>query len=739
MNTNRFFNPKSFSSFRVKSNCALVFSVVIFLLTLQPLNAQLDTLHYLPPFHGLSSQVNLPREQYVHLSTTSTQNVAINIYRGDGALLTTAGPIIISRTSSSTYLIGNDSMTQTYVIRDSLCTVLKSRGLILRGTAPFYANFRCRGGSSYQQAEMVSCQGMAATGTVFRAGVAPIFAATENRSFFISLMATRDTTMIKISGYNPNVVFAAPGSSTLSSDSLSIVLYKGQSYVLSGYSQLSAANLDGFTGALIRSDKPIVVNNGNWTGTIQSLSDGQDIMANQAVPIERIGTEYVCIRGNGLDSMEQPMVIAHYNNTQVFVAGSSIPIATLNAGQYFFIPESNYSGTSHESMYIRTSLPAYLYQPLGGYTDERNAGMNFIPPISCLLPLEAVIPDVNTIGNFPYSGDMVILTKQNSVVSINSIVQTGAQSITGLVGWETYRIDSATGLADIQSTGPMSAALFGYDGAASYAGYYSGFGTAPGIRYVDGQDIGSCLPVLLEAVPTGNQYQWLLNDSVVSPSTTNPFFTATTSGNYEVVIIGTNGICIDTTVLNTSVTVFPSPNADFSANPTTVSILNPYVQFIDQSKGDPVSWTWNFGDPTALDDTAYTPVTQYIYPDEYSGIYPVTLTITNEYGCMDSITLDIIVRPDFTFFIPNSFTPNGDGINDTFFGNGTGISQYELMIFDRWGMLIFSSNNLNTVWDGKHKLGGNEICMQDVYVWKVALTDNSGKKQNYTGHVTLIR
>ena len=84
------------------------------------------------------------------------------------------------------------------------------------------------------------------------------------------------------------------------------------------------------------------------------------------------------------------------------------------------------------------------------------------------------------------------------------------------------------------------------------------------------------------------------------------------------------------------------------------------------------------------------------------------------------------------------FTPNGNPLNNTFSGKGIFIEEYEMLIFDRWGDLIFSTNSLNSPWDG-HANGGNKRAQQDVYVWKVILTDVFGKKHQYIGHVSLVR
>ena len=103
--------------------------------------------------------------------------------------------------------------------------------------------------------------------------------------------------------------------------------------------------------------------------------------------------------------------------------------------------------------------------------------------------------------------------------------------------------------------------------------------------------------------------------------------------------------------------------------------------------------------------------------------------------CPDTTTAE---RPEFTFYVPNAFTPNNDGINDFFFGTGIGIVEYHMWIFDRWGLLIFYTNDISHTWDGKVQ-NGKEVSQQDVYIWKAKLVDVFGEKHKYSGHVTLIK
>jgi gliding motility-associated-like protein len=122
---------------------------------------------------------------------------------------------------------------------------------------------------------------------------------------------------------------------------------------------------------------------------------------------------------------------------------------------------------------------------------------------------------------------------------------------------------------------------------------------------------------------------------------------------------------------------------------------------------------------------------------------PVTLIVSNDY-CVDSITKIILINDIFTLFVPNAFSPNGDGVNDEFFPSGLNINcdvckNFEFMVFDRWGEMIFYSNNNHAKWNGKRNNNLNDV-QEDIYVWKVIYTNTQkGNKGEQMGMVTVVR
>lgn len=192
--------------------------------------------------------------------------------------------------------------------------------------------------------------------------------------------------------------------------------------------------------------------------------------------------------------------------------------------------------------------------------------------------------------------------------------------------------------------------------------------------------------------------------------------------------------CASVHVKNNFIESYKRPVAAFNANPDPASTMDPGIHFFDQSSTKIKSWFWNFGDELSGTSNLQNPF--YAYQSKIPDSYIVKLTVTNQDGCLDSIEHTIDIKPYFTFYIPNAFTPNKDEINDLFAGKGNGIADYHLLVFDRWGNLIFESTALDKGWDGTFK--GEEVA-QDVFIWKVNVKDFFGKSHQYLGTVHLLR
>lgn len=230
---------------------------------------------------------------------------------------------------------------------------------------------------------------------------------------------------------------------------------------------------------------------------------------------------------------------------------------------------------------------------------------------------------------------------------------------------------------------------------------------------------------------------WDFGDNTPLVFNCNPTHVYNQVGCFDVTLSYTddNGCAASLTMPN-YICTFASAVADFSASPQPTTIFNPTVNFTDLSQNTSI-WTWYFGVPAM--DSAFIQNPSYSYLTEDGGCYDVVLIANNADNCPDNDTLEVCIDPEFTVYFPNAFTPNGDNKNDGFTGAGIGIKKFELWIFDRWGNLIYYTDDINKPWDGKVMGKSGEICQQDVYVWKARVNDIFDKKHNYIGHVTLIK
>jgi gliding motility-associated-like protein len=216
-------------------------------------------------------------------------------------------------------------------------------------------------------------------------------------------------------------------------------------------------------------------------------------------------------------------------------------------------------------------------------------------------------------------------------------------------------------------------------------------------------------------------------------------------GCYDVSLTVTNLIgCSITLTQEDIVCVVSAPDANFFANPDSALVTEPIISFNNQSL-NAYTYVWDFGDGTTSLST--NPIHEF---DDVPNDYVVTLYAYNEEGCYDSVFLTVTIYEDLIFYVPNSFTPNGDGTNDIFLPiitSGVDLKGYELSIFNRWGEEVFKTNDITQGWDGFVPDLGTLIginpdnkAQDGTYVWKITLNalQNEGATV-YTGHVNLLR
>ena len=232
-----------------------------------------------------------------------------------------------------------------------------------------------------------------------------------------------------------------------------------------------------------------------------------------------------------------------------------------------------------------------------------------------------------------------------------------------------------------------------------------------------------------------NSWGWNFGNGDTS-NVQNPIYCFKDTGTFTVSLTVSSGKGCSATLQELRlIKVYPHPDAYFTYSPQPINILSPFVQYTDKSTSlYPITyWYWTFGDGSK-GSTEQNP--SHIFGD--TGTYCATLIVVDEHGCVDTTTECLDVQPQYAFYIPNAFTPNGDGINDVFQPKGTYIKSYEMYIFERWGNELFHTTDFNTGWNGEVNNNG-QLCQEDTYIYLIYVYDSQGNKHTYTGRVNLVR
>ncbi|MBQ7490401.1 MAG: gliding motility-associated C-terminal domain-containing protein [Bacteroidales bacterium] len=235
-------------------------------------------------------------------------------------------------------------------------------------------------------------------------------------------------------------------------------------------------------------------------------------------------------------------------------------------------------------------------------------------------------------------------------------------------------------------------------------------------------------PITVQPNNPTSTYVW---DNGSTGASINPDVTVSTL--LTVTVTDANG-CVGTA----SVTVNPKPNAGFEPDNYFVEIEDgsATINFIDQSEGAD-QWWWNFADSHSESNTSEEASPSHIYT--YSGYYNVKQTVANEYNCRDSVTRLIRITSPFHLYIPSAFTPGKtDGLNDLFAPVGIGVSpeNYEMVIYNQWGQIVFKTNELFAPWDGYFQ---GKLAPLGVYVYRLSLQNLDEEEKIYVGTVTLVK
>ncbi|MEZ4800412.1 MAG: PKD domain-containing protein [Flavobacteriales bacterium] len=247
-----------------------------------------------------------------------------------------------------------------------------------------------------------------------------------------------------------------------------------------------------------------------------------------------------------------------------------------------------------------------------------------------------------------------------------------------------------------------------------------------------------CLDLLVNFTNTstnGSSYSWDFGDGDASQSI-QPSHTYDDQGVFDVTLTVTSPDgCVDTKTLHNVVETYPLPVADFRPSLTETSIFSPSVEFENQSE-DGVEYQWYFGGSATSHEE--NPIYEFTAP----GHWAVTLVTTNMFGCEDRITKNVTITNDFQVYIPNSFTPNNDGLNDVFKPELDGrdfITKYQFTVFNRWGEKVFETKDPKLAWTGDSKSNGYYSPNETFSYQLVIQLEQSAETKVYRGLVTMVR
>ena len=294
-------------------------------------------------------------------------------------------------------------------------------------------------------------------------------------------------------------------------------------------------------------------------------------------------------------------------------------------------------------------------------------------------------------------------------------------------GWGTYNITLEVSNGTCTSVTTSSVQILAPTPTIGFSG--EGAGCAP-------------LTVSFDNTSTyASQYRWEFSDGSIRTEE-HPVHVFNEPGIYDVTLYvegydGTELIEVQTAVVE----VYPTADAAFSLSPTRVTAPGQPVYFVNLSD-DATSYVWDFGDGTTTD--LETPVHEY----DVAGLYDISLTANNEWGCQTTYVLEegVLAEEGGMLVFPTAFTPSASGPsggfydrtsynNDVFYPLHAGVEDYELMIFTKWGEMIFYSDDVNVGWDGY--ING-KLAPTDVYAWKATASLSNGERMQQVGNVTLL-
>jgi len=551
---------------------------------------------------------------------------------------------------------------------------------------------------------------------------------------------------------NPNITVTSP--SVCAGNTVAIVANGANSYNWS-----PATNLNSTTGATVVSNTPSttvynVIGSSNGCNS-QTQSSTVTVVPNPTITITPL-TNTICAGGNltltavgasnytwspaaTLNTNNGPVVVASpMNTTNYVVIGSQAGCTASAMYQVSVIPQPNIQATASHyticqnqgALLTANGANNYVWSPSIGLTITQGSQVN-------AKPMSTIVYQVT--GNNGQCTSSASLTI--NVVALPNLLLTtpnhkicqGTSTSIFASGATNYVWSPLTGLSNMQqptmvTASPAVSTNYTVTGSNSLGSVTCPFTKEILIEVVANVTASATYSVeICKGQSTkiiaygGNTYLWIPGEGMSTSDINDPYVTPKATTIYTAYVSNSGNCGATATVL---VKVNPIP--EINAGEDFVSNLDEPMYLKATSTG---TLTWLSGEGVVC---ATCPNSQIMA--KKSGCY--LAEAVNSFGCKSRDEVCVEVTTDYNIYIPNVFTPNSDGNNDVFLVYGTGLSKFEMTIFDRWGEKLFNSKDQLQGWDGMYK---GVLSKQDAYTYMVIYTSLDGKKHEKTGHVTLLK
>ena len=526
--------------------------------------AQLSKQHYIPPVPHMVFQ-----SAHLYISTPH-ENVQFTIK-----------PI---GQPSSSWVVGTLSNTNSYKIQVANVQagampwnyspdyVFTNKGFEVFASREVYVSLRLR---AQNHAGSLVSKGVEGLGKSFRVG--GMERQGEDDYSFFSIMGTKNNTIINLD-FDSSL---RPYNSKTEQLPQTIVLNKNETYV----AVFNGVNNDLFIGTLIESqNNDIVVNSGSIIGSFSNqiiespeffsgeedfgYLNGSDIGIDQLISLNPSvnATEYLLIKGDSFNSIENALIIANDNNTLIYVNNSIMPIS-LDAGEHIFVEGDQFTNNPSASidyLYLRSNKNIYVFQgtgkkgsAVGSFGNQQihwygaNQGMFFVPPLSCtnVGDVESIARIDEVDDNSKFSGSLFVLSSYGSTVEVNGQSISSALNLisdpgpiqTSTANYQIHRIDDLAGDVSIIGSEELYVSYYNVNNTATSGAFYSGFNLEPKIyQSLNLNTIGSCVDssgetnVVLQ-LPNAENYDSIKWQKENSGGTWDYIFTGAPTDNPEYV------------------------------------------------------------------------------------------------------------------------------------------------------------------------------------------------------------